>query len=199
MGYYFYDHPTDEYKADAKHISATLPSQMKFRNNKEVRVLALISELRYMPTRKGGQIAIINIEDGQMSLNAVVFTKVLGAVSDKLIVDDVVIISGKIQRDDYRDGWQVIVDKIENINDVKMNYAKGFEIRLDAQQQSIFPKIGDLLQAHKGTCPVNISYHTKRLKGSIPLSKDLRVNPDQELVEAINSLTKSQSSKIHYH
>ena len=199
MGYYFYDHPTDEYKADAKHISATLPSQIKFRNNKEVRVLALISELRYMPTRKGGQIAIINIEDGQMSLNAVVFTKALGAVSDKLIVDDVVIISGKIQRDDYRDGWQVIVDKIENINDVKMNYAKGFEIRLDAQQQSIFPKIGDLLQAHKGTCPVKISYHTKRLKGSIPLSNDLRVNPDQELVEAINTLTKSQSSKIHYH
>ena len=199
MGYYFYDHPTDEYKSDAKHISATLPSQIKFRNNKEVRVLALISELRYRPTRKGGQIAIVAVEDGNISLNAVVFSKALGAVSDKLIVDDVVIISGKIQRDDYRDGWQIIVDNIENIDEVKMNYAKGFEIRLDDRQQSVFSKLNQLLKEHKGSCPVKISYHTNRLRGSIPLSSELKVNPDQVLVEAVNSLTQTQSSKIHYH
>ncbi|MBC8493801.1 MAG: DNA polymerase III subunit alpha [Candidatus Thioglobus sp.] len=199
MGYYFYDHPTDEYKADVKHISATLPSQIKFRNNKDVRVLALISELRYRPTRKGGQIAIVAVEDGHLSLNAVVFSKALGEVSDKLIVDDVVIVTGKIQRDDYRDGWQIIVDKIENIDEVKKNYAKGFEIRLDAQQQPIFDQVCQLLQSHQGSCPVKISYNTNRLQGSIPLGKQLRVNPDQALVEAVNKLTQSQSSKIHYH
>ncbi len=199
MGYYFYDHPTDEYRKDIKHISAVLPSELRFRNNKEVRVLALISELRYRPTRKGGQIAIITVEDGNMPLNAVVFSKVLGDVSDKLIVDDVVIISGKIQRDDYRDGWQIIVDKIENIDEVKMNYAKGFEVRLDAQHQSIFPKIKQLLNEHKGSCPVKISYSAKHLQGSIPLSKEYKVNPGQSLVELINTLTQTQASKIHYH
>lgn len=199
MGYYFYDHPTDEYKEDIKHINATFPSQLRFRSNREVRVLALISEVRYRPTRKGGQIAIITVEDGNMLLNAVVFSKILGEVSDKLIVDEVVIISGKIQRDDYRDGWQIIVDKIENINDVKINYAKGFEIRLDIQHQPIFTKIQQLLSEYKGSCPVKISYSTKLLKGSISLSKEIQVNPDQSLVEALNTLTKTQASKIHYH
>ena len=199
MGYYFYDHPTDEYKADTKHINATLPSEIRFRNNKDVRVLALISELRYRPTRKGGQIAIVEVEDGHTSLNAVVFTKSLGEVSDKLIVDDVVIISGKIQRDDYRDGWQIVVDKIENISEVKMNYAKGFEVRLDHQHQAIFQKILHLLSKHKGSCPVRISYNTKHLKGSIPLGRELSVNPDQSLVDELNALTLTQASKIHYH
>lgn len=199
MGYYFYDHPTDEYKADTKHINASLPSQIHFRNNKDVRVLALISELRFRPTRKGGQIALVEVEDGHTSLNAVVFTKSLGEVSDKLIVDDVVIISGKIQRDDYRDGWQIIVDKIENINEVKMNYAKGFEVRLEYQHQAIFKKVYHLLSEHKGSCPVKISYNTKYLKGSIPLSRELSVNPNQSLVDALNALTLTQASKIHYH
>lgn len=199
MGYYFYDHPTDEYKADAKYINATLPSEMRFRNNKEVRVLALISELRYRPTRKGGQIAIVAVEDGRISLNAVVFSKSLGEVSDKLIVDDVVIISGKIQRDDYRDGWQIIVDNIEDISEVKINYAKGFEVRLNEQHQPIFTKLYHLLAEHKGGCPVKISYGTKHLKGSVLLSKEFRVNPDQALVDAVNALTLTQSSKIHYH
>ena len=199
MGYYFYDHPTDEYKADAKHINATLPSEIRFRNNKDVRVLALISELRYRPTRKGGQIAIVTVEDGHTLLNAVVFSKSLGEVSDKLIVDNVVIISGKIQRDDYRDGWQVIVDKIEDINEVKVNYAKGFEVKLDERHQSIFPKLYQVLAEHKGICPVKISYSTKRLKGSAPLIKEVSVNPEQSLIDAINALTLTQASKIHYH
>jgi DNA polymerase-3 subunit alpha len=199
MGYYFYKHPTDEYKADIKHISATFPRKIKFRNNKDVRVLALIAELRYMPTRKGGQIAIATIEDGQISLNAVVFSKILGEVSDQLIVDNVVVITGKIQKDDYRNGWQIIVDKIENIEDVKIKHAKGFEIRLDAQHQSVFTKIYQLLQEHKGDCPVKISYNSKHLTGSIALNKALNVVPNQALVDAINKLTQTQSSKIYYH
>jgi DNA polymerase-3 subunit alpha len=152
-----------------------------------------------MPTRKGGQIAIVTIEDGQISLNAVVFSKVLGEVSDQLIADNVVIISGKIQKDDYRDGWQIIVDKIENIEDVKINYAKGFEIKLEAQHQPIFAKVYQLLQKHKGNCPVKISYNSKHLTGSIALNKALNVVPNQALVDAINQLTQTQSSKIHYH
>ena len=90
MGYYFYNHPTDEYKADLKHISATLPSALVFRNNKETRVLALISELRYRSTRSGAQMALINVEDSTTLLNAVVFSKVLGSVSEALVADTVV-------------------------------------------------------------------------------------------------------------
>ena len=110
-----------------------------------------------------------------------------------------VIISGKIQRDDYRDGWQVIVDKIEDINEVKKKYAKGFEVKLDERHQSIFPELYQVLADHKGICPVKISYSTKRLIGSAPLIKEVSVNPEQSLIDAINALTLTQASKIHYH
>jgi DNA polymerase-3 subunit alpha len=32
-------------------------------------------------------------------------------VSDALVADTVVVAAGKIERDDYRDGWQLVVDK----------------------------------------------------------------------------------------
>ncbi len=198
MGYYFYDHPTDEYKADLKHINATLPSGIGFRNNKDVRVLALISELRYRATKSGGQIATVIVEDGSQSLNAVVFTKALSSVSDKLLIDEVVVISGKINKD-FRDQWQVVVEKIESIDDVKMSYAKGFEVLLSEKHQTYFNQLTDVFNQHKGECPVKISYQTKSLRGSIPLSKDVRVMPNQELVDAVNGLVKDQVSKIHYH
>ncbi len=198
MGYYFYDHPTDEYKADLKHINATLPSGVGFRNNKDVRVLALISELRYRATKSGGQIATVIVEDGSQSLNAVVFTKTLGSVSDKLVVDEVVVVSGKINKD-FRDQWQVVVDKIESIDDVKMSYAKGFEVLLSEKHQTYFNQLPAVFNQYKGECPVKVSYQTQSLRGSIPLSKDMRVMPNQALVDAVNELFKAQVSKIHYH
>jgi hypothetical protein len=36
-----------------------------------------------------------------------------------LVADTVVVAAGKIERDDYRDGWQLVVDKIENMVDIK--------------------------------------------------------------------------------
>jgi hypothetical protein len=37
-------------------------------------------------------------------------------VSDALVADTVVVAAGKIERDDYRDGWQLVVDKIESVS-----------------------------------------------------------------------------------
>ena len=198
MGYYFYDHPTDEYKQDLKHISATVPSNIIYRNNKDVRVLALISEIRYRATKSGGQIATIIVEDGSKQLNAVAFTKVLAQVSDKLNVDEVVVITGRIGKD-FRDEWQIVIDKIDSIDEVKMSYAKSFEIVLSVNHQSIINKITPILVENKGNCPVKITYADKNIKGSIPLSQEYMVSPNNKLSDAIDDIAQDRITKIHYH
>jgi DNA polymerase-3 subunit alpha len=198
MGYYFYDHPTDEYKDDLKYITATLPKDLVFRNNKEVRVLALISELRYRATKSGGQMALITIEDGLTLLNAVVFSKVLGSVSDKLVADNVVVISGKINKD-FRDQWQVVVDKIEDIDEVKMKYARSFEISLSGKHQPLFTKLSDALKQNQGQCPVKLCYQAQDSKGKVPLTKDYFVTPNQQLIETVDTLLGGHVSKINYY
>ncbi len=198
MGYYFYDHPTDEYRADLKHISAAVPSSLSYRNNKDVRVLALISEIRYRATKSGGQIASVVVEDGKTQLNAVAFTKVLAQVSDNLSVDEVVVLTGKIGKD-FRDEWQVVIDKVESIDQVKMRYARNFEVVLTQAHQSIFSQLLSVLSEHKGSCPVKISYVQDGVRGSIPLSKDYWVNPDNTLSEALDNLANDHVCQIHYH
>ena len=196
MGYYFYNHPTDEYKADLKHISATLPSALVFRNNKEARVLALISELRYRSTRSGAQMALINVEDGTTLLNAVVFSKVLGSVSEELVTDTVVVLSGKINKD-YRDEWQLVVDKVEGIDAVKEKYARSFEISLNHKHQSLFDQLSAILKQNQGQCPVKFRYQVDRAQGNI-IARDYFVKPDQQLIDAVDALLGGRVSKINY-
>ena len=196
MGYYFYNHPTDEYKADLKHISATLPSALVFRNNKEARVLALITELRYRSTRSGAQIALINVEDGTTLLNAVVFSKVLGSVSEALVTDTVVVLSGKINKD-YRDEWQLVVDKVEGIDVVKEKYARSFEILLNHKHQALFDQLSVLLKQNQGRCPIKFCYQADRAQGNV-ITRDYFVKPDQQLIDTVDALLGDRVSKINY-
>ena len=198
MGYYFYSHPTDEYKKDLKHIGATLPNSIVYRNNKEVRVLAMISELRYRPTRSGGQMVNVTLEDGDKKLNAVVFSKVLGSVSDKLTIDNVVVLLGKINKD-YRDQWQLVIDKIQNIDEVKMRYAKNFEVTLNKIHIKLLSELSDIFKSNTGKCPVKINYLVKNVKGGISLSKEYRVSPSEQLIERVNALLGDKLSKINYY
>ncbi|HIM95691.1 MAG TPA: DNA polymerase III subunit alpha, partial [Gammaproteobacteria bacterium] len=196
MGYYFYNHPTDEYKADLKHISATLPSALVFRNNKETRVLALITELRYRSTRSGAQMALINVEDGTTLLNAVVFSKVLGSVSEALVTDTVVVLSGKINKD-YRDEWQLVVDKVEGIDMVKEKYARSFEILLNNKHQALFDQLSVLLKQNQGRCPIKFCYQADRVQGNV-ITRDYFVKPDQQLIDTVDALLGDRVSKINY-
>ena len=197
MGYYFYHHPTDEYKNDLKHISSVLPSQLIFRNNKEVQLLGLISAVRYRATKSGGQMALITIEDGLVLLNAVIFPKVLGLVSEQLILDTVVVISGKVNKD-YREQWQLVVDKIEDIDTAKAKYARSFEVLLNAKHQPLFTQLSELLKQNQGQCPVRLYYQSNNIRGSAILAKNYFVSPNQQLIEAVDILLGGNVSRINY-
>lgn len=205
MGYYFYNHPSDEYKRDLQYISATLPRDLVFRNSKEARVLGLLSGVYYRNTKNGNTMASITLEDSNTTLNGVIFSKVLNtqideqySISDALVLDTVVVASGKIERDEYRDDWQLVVDKIENIGAVQEKYAKSFEILLNKQHISLFEKLSTLLQQNQGKCPVRLHYQFEQSRGSATLDEHYYVSLSQQLIDEVNTLLGFQSSHISY-
>ena len=151
MGYYLDRHPTDLYKADLKPIVCTFPKDIVFRNNREVRILALISEVNYRKTQRG-QMASLIIEDGVKKINAVLFSQALGANSDQLILDEVVVISGKVNKD-FRDQWQVVIDHIEPVEKVQVKYAKYLKLSLSKNNKLEYVEICQLLNCLLYTSP----------------------------------------------
>tara|TARA_B110000914_G_C15468636_1_gene449562 strand:+ start:1 stop:1323 length:1323 start_codon:yes stop_codon:yes gene_type:complete len=196
MGYYLHRHPTDAFKSDLQSIVCTLPKNVIFRNNREVRILALISEIRYRNTQKG-QMASVIVEDGVKQLNAVLFTKSLGENSDQLLVDEVVVITGKVNKD-FRDQWQVVVDKIEGVDQVQMKYAKYLHIGLNVHQRSKYNKISQLLRNHKGKCPVIVEYKAESAYGRLPLKPEYSVTPTAQLLESLEELIGQGGCKIQF-
>jgi len=196
MGYFIDRHPTDWYKDQLKSIGCSLPNDIIFRNNREVRVLGLISDVVYRNTRKG-QMASISIEDGQRKINAAIFSQKLAQVSEYLVLDEVVVISGKVNKD-FREQWQVIVDKIESVDKVQMKYAKYLKISLTQKDKVDYIELCNLLKEFKGKCPVIIEYDSGSSSGRIPLSKEFDVSLDRNLLDMIEEKLGHGTYKINY-
>jgi DNA polymerase-3 subunit alpha len=196
MGYYLDRHPTDWYKEHLKSIVCSLPSDIVFRNNREVRVLSLISDIDYRNTRKG-QMASLTIEDGQRKINAAVFSQKLAQVSEYLVIDEVVVISGKVNKD-FREQWQVVVDKIEPVDKVQMKYSKFLKIKLSEKNKNDYLELCNLLQEFKGKCPVIIEYESGSSSGRMPLSKEFDVSLDRVLLDSIEEKLGHGMYKINY-
>ncbi len=196
MGYYLERHPTDWYKEHLKSIVCSLPQDIVFRNNREVRVLSLISDIVYRSTRKG-QMASITIEDGQRKINAAIFSQKLAQVSEHLVLDEVVVISGKVNKD-FREQWQVVVDKIEPVEKVQLKYVKYLKIYLSQKNKNNYIELCNLLKKFHGKCPVIIEYESSSSSGRIPLSKDFDVSLDRNLLDSIEELLGHGKYRINY-
>ena len=196
MGYYFDRHPTDWYKADLKSIVCTLPKDIIFRNNREVRILALISEVSYRKTQRG-QMATLTIEDGIRKINAVLFSQALEANSNQIILDEVLVISGKVNKD-FRDQWQVVIDRIEPVEKVQVKYAKYLKLSLNVNNKLEYENIYKLLKEFHGKCRVIIEYHSDNASGDIPLNSEYGVSLNRELLEAIEKNLGPGKYKIQY-
>ena len=196
MGYYLNHHPADEYKVGLKSIVCTLPHKIVFRNNREVRVLALISEIEYRNTQQGSMASLV-IEDNTRKINAVLFTKSLGANSDMLVLDEVVVITGKVKKD-FRDQWQVVIERIEPVEKVQTKYAKYLQLSLDDSQQLNYINLAELLINYPGKCPVMIQYRSKKASGRFPLESEYCVTIKRELLDRLEQLIGQENCKIQY-
>ncbi|MEC7595974.1 MAG: DNA polymerase III subunit alpha [Pseudomonadota bacterium] len=196
MGYYLERHPTDWYKADLKSIVCSLPKDIVFRNNREVRILCLISDIVYRNT-KNGQMASVTIEDGQRKINAAIFAQKLAQVSDYLVLDEVVVITGKVNKD-FREQWQVVVDKIESVEKVQIKFAKYLKIYLSQNNQNDYVELCNLLKEFHGKCPVIIEYESATSTGRIPLSKEFDVSLDRNLLDSLEEKLGHGKYKVHY-
>jgi len=196
MGYYLDRHPTDWYKSDLKSIVCTLPKDLIFRNNREVRVLSLISDIVYRNTRRG-QMASLTIEDGEKRVNAAVFSQKLAENSEHILLDEVVIVSGKVNKD-FREQWQIVVDRIDSVDEVQIKYAKYLKIKLTKANKNEYLRLCELLKKYQGKCPVIIEYQSTNSSGMIPLSKEFDVSLNREFLDEIEKIFGHGKYKIQY-
>lgn len=147
LGFYVSDHPLKSLKPAASLLTPINLSQFK-EQTKDTKVCAVVmlNNVKKVMTKKGDQMAILQIEDLTGQSEAVVFAKTYERISDQLEVDARLIVWGKVDRRD--DQNQLIVEDIEKVEQVQM-----VMVELNPQQVSDIQTMHNLrtiLQEHSG-------------------------------------------------
>jgi DNA polymerase-3 subunit alpha len=116
LGVYAASHPMQSLGIDMSKIVTCYCNELSEEHNgKNVTLAGMITSVRTINTKKGDQMAFVQLEDRQGQCEAVVFPRAYQELKDKLVPDTLVIMKGKAQT---REGQtSLLVDSMQNYVD----------------------------------------------------------------------------------
>ena len=105
--------------------------------------------------------------------------------------------SGKVNKD-FRDQWQVVIDRIEPVEKVQVKYAKYLKLSLSKNNKLGYEDICQLLKEFHGKCPVMIEYLSDNASGNIPLQSEYDVSLHRNILDALDKNLGQGKYKIQY-
>ena len=197
LGYFFSGHPFTSYLAE---VSSFAKRQLdSLEPSRDLVMLAGIAvSLRTQMTRRG-KMLILLLDDATAQVEVVIFNELYEQNRHLLKDDALLIIEGKVNRDDYSGGVRVTAERIYDLAGARTRFAQG--LRLACNGQSSGRKLAELLSPYRvqeGGCPVWVDYHTPSARCRVRLGEDWRVRLDDRLLESLGGWLEPEAVNVIY-
>ena len=190
LGRYISDHPLNGYGGTIRRkcdVSTTGLGHQE--EGKVVKVGGVISELNKKYTTRGELMANISLEDLEGSVEVIVFTKAMSQVGHKLINDQPVIITGRVDRRD--ETLKLVCMDVETLKSDEETKISSIEVQIPQTGTTTkhLENLASLLNEHPGECDVYVWIGSKK----IWLGSEVRVNPENGLMGELRVLLGAES------
>lgn len=197
LGWYLSGHPSDEIVQELKDITLKLPVT-HLASMKVIRIAGMVSEWRRMMTKKGKPIIIINLSQGDNSLEMVAFPERLPQEMTRFGTGDLILIEGEVSMDPVRQTPRISVQKILSQAEAQAAYAQALILSINKTDSIEFDSIKTLLELHPGHCPVRIKYLADDFSVELKLGSDWRIHPTSALLNGLKQLLPHRQIDFQY-
>lgn len=121
--------PLSKFNTEDEDIQEIINSRYTKQKQKAL-IGGIINYMGSRPTKKGGKIAFIRIEDASGELEFVVFNEVFERYSQLLKIDELVFVEGEVIYDSFRDEIKVTAERILTLDEVLLDKIHTLEINL---------------------------------------------------------------------
>ena len=210
LGFFFSNHPFSILRDEVRTLCPTPISRLEAGRDASL-VAGIVTDVRTQMTRRG-KMAFVTLDDGEGRIEAAVFSELFDAQRHKLRTDELLLVEGKVSRDEFRDALKLGVDRLLTFNEARAQWASRLwlDLRgLDLRAMGGVRRIHDLLQpfaqlllaepggAAKG-CPVSLTYSNGAAEAELALGDSLRVRPDTDLIDALSGLLGRDRVRLDY-
>ena len=189
-GFYITAHPLTRYETMLTALSGTTTAGLRdCPDGGEVKLCGVIAAVKSMLTKKGDRMAYLTVEDLQGTAEVIVFPDLFKTAGDLIIPEQVVRITGTIDRGDK--GTKIRGAKIEPLAEVQTQSIKRIRIHLadhpDVRDQ--FPRLLDIFKKHPGKTGVSMHFRTDgSLEAETAPLPNLLVNPTDHFVSDVEEV-----------
>jgi DNA polymerase III subunit alpha len=202
LGYFFSGHPFTAYLAE---VSGFAKKQLdSLEPSRDLVMLAgIVVSLRAQMTRRG-KMLILLLDDATAQIEVVIFNELYEQNRQLLKDDALLVIEGKVNRDDYSGGLRVTAERIYDLAGARTRFAQGLSLACNGQchgHSSSGRKLAELLAPYKvqeGGCPVWVDYHNPSARCRVRLGDDWRVRLDDRLLESLGGWLKPEAVRVVY-
>ena len=161
-----------------------------------VLLAGVVMSTRTQMTRRG-KMAVVQLDDGTTQLEVTVFNELWDAERAKIKEDELLLVEGKVQKDDYSGGLRITADKLYTLAEARGRYARGLHLNMNGGSDA--KRLQTLLAPFRnGPCPVRLSYRNGDAMTELPLPESWRVRLDDELLTRLADWLTADNVKVIY-
>jgi DNA polymerase-3 subunit alpha len=148
----------------------------------------------------------VQLDDGTSQLEVSVFNETFEAERDKIKEDEVLIVEGKVQKDDFAGEGKirVVAERLLTLADARGRFARHLRLSLNGQAsganaQGAALRLQSILAPYiPGNCPVRLTYRNKEAVCELNLGDTSRVRLEDDLLLSLSDWLSSEAVEIRY-
>ena len=202
LGYFFSGHPFTSYLAEVSGFAKRQLDSLE-PSRDPVMLAGIVVSLRTQMTRRG-KMLILLLDDATAQVEVVIFNELYEQSRHLLKDDTLLVIEGKVNRDDYSGGVRVTAEKIYDLAGARTRFAQELRLACNGEchaQSNSGRKLAELLAPYRvqeGGCPVWVDYHNQNARCRVRLGEDWRVRLDDRLLESLGGWLKPEAVNVMY-
>jgi len=203
LGYYFSGHPFHAVQAEVSRFVARPLAALEVRKESQYLAGLVVGVRSKLTTR--GKMAFVQLDDSTTSLEVSVFNEVLEAECSKIREDEVLIVEGKVQRDDFAGEGRikVVADRLLTLAEARSRFARHLRLSLNGQASSnpsaAVQRLRALLAPYTpGDCPVRLAYCNREAACELLFGDASRVRLEDELLTALSEWLSTDNVRVDY-
>jgi len=199
LGYYFSGHLFEAYAAEVRRFVPT-PLERLQAQTQAVWMAGILSAMRPQMTRRG-KILLLSLEDGSGAIEVTLFPEAVDRYRNVLRIDELVVVHGKVSRDDYSAGQRVVAERVLDLATARNEFARSLRLELNAEADARrLLKTLSLFSpgAQQQGCPVVVHYTGSLASCEMRLPDECRVRPDDALIDLITREFKGCQAEVVY-
>ena len=188
LGLYVSAHPLDEHREVLSNYYMPLTQLLSIKEGERVTVGGRVKKLRKIPTKNGGQMAFLSLEDGITEAEITVFPKLLE--SDPFLLDEDQLIGLCLSAGSRNGQINLIAEKVFPLDEITEKRQVSLVITLtdDRITQKRLDKISDILKLYVGQSPLIFDIQDESGNIEVTTGKEYRVNPCEELKASLEQI-----------